>query len=73
MELDKLNIFIGYDSSEIVAFHTCCQSILENSSIPVSANITFRNAEQNIINLEKTNSWISIVLKFRDFKDVNLI
>jgi len=36
MELDKLNIFIGYDSSEIVAFHTCCQSILENSSIPVS-------------------------------------
>jgi len=29
-------IFIGYDPRETVAFHVLSQSILENSSIPVS-------------------------------------
>ena len=34
--IKKLNIMIGYDKREISAYHTLCQSILENSSIPVS-------------------------------------
>ena len=29
------DIFIGYDSKEIIAYHTLCQSILEQSSMPV--------------------------------------
>lgn len=31
-----LKIYIGYDSAEPVAYHVCCQSILENTSHPVS-------------------------------------
>ena len=30
-----LDVFIGYDSDEVVAYHTLCQSILERSSRPV--------------------------------------
>jgi lipopolysaccharide biosynthesis glycosyltransferase len=30
-----LNIFIGFDSSEIVAYHALCQSILDRASVPV--------------------------------------
>ena len=30
-----LDVFIGYDSNEVVAYHTLCQSILERSSRPV--------------------------------------
>ena len=29
------DIFIGYDSKEVIAYHTLCQSILEQSSVPV--------------------------------------
>lgn len=31
-----LNIFIGYDSREPLAYHVCCHSILTRTSIPVS-------------------------------------
>src|SRR5262245_13562460 len=31
-----LNIFIGYDSKEVVAFHTLAHSIVRRSSIPVA-------------------------------------
>lgn len=33
--MKKLKIFIGYDKNEIIAYHTCVQSIIENSSIPL--------------------------------------
>lgn len=33
---DVLKIFIGFDAREAVAYHVCCQSILEKASIPVS-------------------------------------
>jgi lipopolysaccharide biosynthesis glycosyltransferase len=32
---DMIDIFIGYDSKEIVAYHVLCQSIISNSSRPV--------------------------------------
>lgn len=32
---DIFDIYIGYDSKEVVAYHTLCQSILEQSSRPV--------------------------------------
>ena len=31
-----LQIFVGFDKAESIAYHVCCQSILENSSLPVS-------------------------------------
>ena len=34
--LDAIPIFIGYDPREAVAYHVCCQSIIERSSVPVS-------------------------------------
>ena len=30
-----LDIFIGYDRQEIVAYHTLCQSLLEHSAVPL--------------------------------------
>jgi hypothetical protein len=32
---EPLNIFIGYDKNEVIAYHVLCQSILEKSSQPV--------------------------------------
>lgn len=29
------DIYIGYDSNEVIAYHTLCQSILEHSTVPV--------------------------------------
>lgn len=29
------DVYIGYDSNEVIAYHTLCQSILELSSVPV--------------------------------------
>ncbi|SDQ20435.1 glycosyltransferase [Pseudovibrio sp. Tun.PSC04-5.I4] len=36
MPASTIQIYIGYDSGEIVAFHTLCQSIIEHASQPVS-------------------------------------
>jgi hypothetical protein len=35
LELPLLDVYIGYDRDEIVAFHTLCQSILDRCSAPV--------------------------------------
>jgi hypothetical protein len=35
LELPVLDVYIGYDRDEIVAFHTLCQSILDRCSAPV--------------------------------------
>jgi lipopolysaccharide biosynthesis glycosyltransferase len=41
------NIYIGFDSKEVVAYHVLCQSILEKSSIPVSFTpISLNNVEK---------------------------
>jgi lipopolysaccharide biosynthesis glycosyltransferase len=32
---EPFDIFIGYDTKEIVAYHALCQSIIEKSSVPV--------------------------------------
>ena len=36
MEQETLKIFIGFDDKEAVVFHTCVQSIIEKSKVPVS-------------------------------------
>ncbi len=33
---DPVRVFIGYDPREAVAFHVCCQSIIERASRPVA-------------------------------------
>jgi len=33
--VSPLDIFIGYDSQEIVAYHALCQSIIDHASVPV--------------------------------------
>ena len=33
---NNLKVFIGYDSKETIAYHTCVQSIIENTTVPVS-------------------------------------
>ena len=34
--MSAIRVFIGYDASEVAAFHTLSQSIIENTSIPTS-------------------------------------
>lgn len=34
--MEPLRIFIGYDTAEPVAYHVCAESIIRNSSVPVS-------------------------------------
>ena len=34
-KLKKIKVFIGYDANETIAYHTCVQSIIDNSSLPV--------------------------------------
>ena len=36
MQIETLNIFIGFDEKEAVVFHTCVQSIIEKCKVPVS-------------------------------------
>ena len=36
METILNNIFIGFDQKEAIAYHTFVQSLIENSSIPLS-------------------------------------
>ena len=34
--VEPLKVFIGYDKAEPVAYHACCESLISNSSSPVS-------------------------------------
>ena len=31
----SISVFIGYDPNEKIAYHTCVQSLIENSSVPL--------------------------------------
>jgi hypothetical protein len=43
-------IFIGFDTSEVVAYHVCCQSIISRSSVPVSFTPLSLNLIKRIYN-----------------------
>ncbi|MCA1440208.1 glycosyltransferase [Ensifer sp. IC4062] len=47
------NIYIGFDSKEVVAYHVLCQSILEKSSIPVSFTPISLNSVERIFTRER--------------------
>ena len=57
--LSELKIFIGYDNRERIAYHVLSQSIIENSSIPVSINpINLKNLKnlKKILKQENLNN-----------------
>jgi lipopolysaccharide biosynthesis glycosyltransferase len=43
-----IRVFIGFDPREAIAYHVCCQSIIENASVPVA----FYPLAQNMLNLD---------------------
>lgn len=43
MGREMLNIFIGYDQNESIAYHVLCQSIIEKTSIPVRITPIVKN------------------------------
>ena len=32
---EKINIYVGFDQKEAVAYHVFCQSLIDNTSIPL--------------------------------------
>ena len=50
METILNNIFIGFDQKEAIVYHTFVQSLIENSSIPLSITPL---AENNLIGIEQ--------------------
>ena len=51
---DMIKIFIGYDSNEVVAWHTLCHSILRHTTQPVSFIPLVRNQLNQIYSRDKT-------------------
>jgi len=35
---EKINIYVGFDQKEAVAYHVFCQSLIDNTSIPIQIN-----------------------------------
>ncbi len=48
-----IRIFVGYDSQEIIAFHTLCHSILMRSSVPVSITPLARDTLKPVYQRDK--------------------
>lgn len=53
--MNQINIAIGYDPNEVVAFHTCSQSILEHTSIPVNIQPLIKK-QLNVYTRQRTES-----------------
>ncbi len=61
-----LRIFVGYDSNEIVAFHTFCQSVIHHASRPVSFTPICLNQVGDLLKRER-NSLQSTEFSFSRF------
>ena len=59
-----LNIFIGFDQKEAIAYHTFVQSLIENSTIPLSITPL---AENNLDHYTENTSMEQISLPIVDF------
>lgn len=53
--MKPFKIFIGYDPREKIAFHVLSQSILENSSIPVTITPIYLNNLKKFYKRKKKN------------------
>ena len=60
---DIVNIYVGFDSKEVVAHHVLSQSILERSSVPVRItpiylrNIESTRSEERRVGKECRSRW----------------
>ncbi|KZL29134.1 hypothetical protein PsWM33_00158 [Pseudovibrio sp. WM33] len=50
---ESVRIFIGYDSNETIAYHVLVQSIIENSSLPLSITPIALNNVRSIFKRDK--------------------
>ena len=57
---DLLNIFVGFDQKEAIAYHTFVQSLIENSTIPLGITPL---AENNLDNYAEkhTDGTLSLI------------
>jgi lipopolysaccharide biosynthesis glycosyltransferase len=44
-----ITVFVGYDTKETIAYHVCCNSIIRNSSKPISITPLALNLLDNYI------------------------
>ena len=51
-----INIFIGYDEGEKIAFHVLAESIRKHASVPVSITPICLHTLRNIFNRPKTDN-----------------
>jgi len=53
--IEPLDIYIGYDSKEVVAYHALCHSIIKNSSAPVRFTPIYLQNIAGIFNRERSS------------------
>lgn len=58
--LEKINLVIGFDQKEAIAYHVFCQSIIQNSSLPVQITPLALNLLNNYTesHIDGSNSFI---------------
>jgi lipopolysaccharide biosynthesis glycosyltransferase len=54
--MEKIKIIVGFDQREAVAYHTFCQSVIENSSLPVQIIPLAKNNLAGYSNEDKDGS-----------------
>lgn len=57
-------IFIGYDPREAIAYHVCANSIIRNSSVPVSITLLALNnfKDYNETHTDGSNQFIDALI-----------
>jgi lipopolysaccharide biosynthesis glycosyltransferase len=52
--IEPVNIFVGYDTKEIVAYHVLCHSIIKHSSVPVRFTPIYLHHIANVFSRKKS-------------------
>ncbi len=55
--LEKINIVVGFDQKEAIAYHVFCQSIIEHSTMPVQFIPLILNFEKNLFHGDGSNAF----------------
>lgn len=62
--VDSIPVFIGFDAREAIAYHVCCQSIIERSSMPVEFHPLHLNLFKEYTETHKDGSNAFIYSRF---------
>ena len=54
--IDKIPIVVGFDQKEAIAYHVFCQSIIDNTSLPVQFIPLIPNTINNYFEVHKDGS-----------------